>query len=569
MRFALIGQPNCGKSTLFNQVAGYKAETGNFSGTTVTFTESKVRLNGKVVELADLPGTFTLRGTNPAEAEVLQFINSHEVDAIINVLDATHLTQGLELTLELLSVDRPLVIAMNMMDEAARLGLTIDGKALMEKLGVPVLPLVASRGHGVKALFLKTLDSAQGVVTSHNLISAGDGALNRHRLAGELAEMIVSQGERRVSWRDRLDDILLHPVFGYLALLAILFVFFQVVYGLGKLIETPLLALFNSISIQIANFFGSDSLWGVLVGGMVQGVSGGIAIVLPYLIPFLFGLGILEDIGYLPRIAFLMDGLMHRLGLHGKAIVPFILGYGCNVPAVMSTRILEERKDRIIASTLAVLVPCAARLSVVFGLVAFYLGPVWALWIYLFNMFIIALTGRVLTRLLPEDTPGLILEMPGYRIPTLKSVVNKTWFRVHEFIVEAWPLLILGSAVLAVLAYFELSHFIDALVRPFTWVLGLPAETGVPLIFGILRKELSLVMLGQALGVNDFSQALTALQMLTFTVFVVFYVPCLATLSALKRELGWRAMLAVSGLTVVIAIAAGLFVRGFGTIILR
>src|SRR5512143_2163794 len=153
MRFALIGQPNCGKSTLFNQVAGYKAETGNFSGTTVTFTESKVRLNGKVVSLADLPGTFTLRGTNPAEAEVLRFINSHEVDAIINVVDATHLTQGLELTLELLTVKRPLVIAMNMMDEASRLGLKIDGPALMSKLGVPVLPLVASRGHGVKALF--------------------------------------------------------------------------------------------------------------------------------------------------------------------------------------------------------------------------------------------------------------------------------------------------------------------------------------------------------------------------------------------------------------------------------
>jgi ferrous iron transport protein B len=154
---------------------------------------------------------------------------------------------------------------------------------------------------------------------------------------------------------------------------------------------------------------------------------------------------------------------------------------------------------------------------VVFGLVAFYLGPAWALWIYLFNIFIIALTGRILSRLLPEDTPGLILEMPGYRIPTLKSVVNKTWFRVREFIVEAWPLLILGSVVLALLAYFELSHIFDAMVRPFTWALGLPAETGVPLIFGIFRKELSLIMLRQALGLM-ISPGTTSLQMLTFTV---------------------------------------------------
>ena len=139
---------------------------------------------------------------------------------------------------------------------------------------------------------------------------------------------------------------------------------------------------------------------------MVQGIAGGVAIVLPYLMPFLFGLGLLEDLGYLPRIAFLMDGLMHRIGLHGKAIVPFILGYGCNVPSVMSTRILEDRRDRVMAATLAVLVPCAARLSVVFGLVAFYLGPLFALAIYLFNIVVIALLGKVLTRLIPRILPG-------------------------------------------------------------------------------------------------------------------------------------------------------------------
>jgi small GTP-binding protein len=568
MRFALIGQPNCGKSTLFNQVAGYKAETGNFSGTTVTFTESKVRVNGMVVQVADLPGTFTLQGTNPAEAEVSRFINSHEVDAIINVVDATHLAQGLELTLELLETRRPVVVAMNMMDEAARLGLTIDGKALITRLGVPVLPLVACKGHGVKALFITTLQSVQDKLPAANPLQLDGNALTRHRLAGELAGSVVSRGERRVSWRDRLDDVLLHPGWGYLALVVILFVFFQAVYGVGRILEGPLLTLFDGVTSRLAGFFGQGTFLSDVTTGILQGVSGGVAIVLPYLVPFLLGLGVLEDVGYLPRIAFLMDGLMHRLGLHGKAIVPFILGYGCNVPAVMATRILEERKDRIIASTLAVLVPCAARLSVIFGLVAFYLGPIWALAIYLFNIFIIALTGRVLTRLLPEDTPGLIMEMPSYHVPTLKSVLNKTWFRVREFIVEAWPLLIAGSAILAMMAYFKLNPYIDGLVRPFTLLLGLPAETGVPLIFGVFRKELSLIMLRQALGVNDFSLALMPLQMLTFTVFVVFYIPCLATLSALKRELGWRSMLLVSGLTVVIAMAAGLFVRGLGYLLI-
>ena len=258
----------------------------------------------------------------------------------------------------------------------------------------------------------------------------------------------------------------------------------------------------------------------------------------------------------------MMDALMHRIGLHGKAVVPFILGYGCNVPAVMSTRLLEDRRDRFLAATLATLVPCAARLAVVFGLVAFYLGPWAALGIYLFNLFTIAITGRIISALLPEDTPGMILEMPAYHVPTMRNVFYKAWFRAKEFVVEAWPILIVGSAVLAVLNYLQLAGYFNILVRPLTWILGLPAQTGVPLIFGILRKELSLIMLRQALGVADFAAALTQEQMITFTVFVVFYVPCLATLAVLRRELGSRDMLVITGLTVVIATLAALAARG-------
>jgi ferrous iron transport protein B len=292
-----------------------------------------------------------------------------------------------------------------------------------------------------------------------------------------------------------------------------------------------------------------------------------VAIVLPYLLPFLFGLGLLVDIGYLPRVAFLMDTFMHRIGLHGKAIVPFILGYGCNVPAVMSTRTLEEPRDRYLAAALATLVPCAARLAVVFGLVAFYLGPLAAFGLYLFNLIVIAVTGRVLSKIMPEDTPGLILEMPPYRMPTLKNVLSKSWFRVREFVVEAWPILIVGSAVLSILHYLNVAYIFNWVIRPVTWLMGLPSETGVPLIFGIFRKELSLVMLSQALGTIDFGSALTKTQMVVYATFVMFYLPCLATLSALKRELNTRAMLAIGALTVVIALVSALLVRGIAWII--
>lgn len=636
MRFALIGQPNCGKSTLFNHVAGYKAETGNFAGTTVTYTESKILVSGEKIDLVDLPGTYSLSGMNPAEKVTLQYLTSREVSVIINVVDASHLAQGLGLTVELLEMQKPLVVALNMMDEAAREGMTIDIPELQSLLGTPVVPLIASKGRGVRNLFvtahyvakqdnppkrltyakdleevileiagnldgkaailepepfaikllegdiqwqgqihdeypqlLPKLNHAQLMIEQTRGQSA-DWVISgeRQALATNLASAVVLQGERRVSWRDRIDDILLHPVFGYVALVLIMFLFFEIVYGIGSILETPLLNIFSQLEVFLDNLFGADKLLGASLIGIVQGIAGGVAIVFPYLVPFLLGLGFLEDIGYLPRIAFLMDTLMKRIGLHGNAIVPFILGYGCNVPAVMSTRMLENRRDRFLAAALSTLVPCAARIAVVFGLVAFYLGPIVALAIYFFNLIVIAITGRILSGLLPEKTPGLILEMPVYRIPTFRTVIHKTWFRLHEFVVEAWPILIAGSLVLAILIYYNLDNNINTLVRPITWILGLPAAVGLPLIFGILRKELSLVMLYQALGGVDFSDVLTSVQLITYAVFVVFYIPCLATLAVLKRELGTRNMVIITLLTVVIAMIAAQIARLLAIILL-
>lgn len=553
MRIALIGQPNCGKSTLFNQVAGYKAETGNFTGTTVKYTESKVRVAGEVVEVVDLPGAYTLEAHSPAEREAASYLRSNQVDVVINVVDASRLALGLELTLELLPLNKPVILALNMMDEADRLGLRIDGPGLQRELGTSVLPLVASKGRGVKGLFIKALEVGKNGYGPQKMNYTKVDANKRHGQARALTQKFVQQGQRRISRRDRFDDVLLHPVWGYVVLMLILFLFFQAVYSVGQLIEPPLLSFFEGITQGALLPFETDTLLSEIILGVMQGVAAGIAIVLPYLLPFLFGLGVLEDIGYLPRVAFLMDALMHRIGLHGKAIVPFILGYGCNVPAVMSTRTLEEPRDRYLAAALATLVPCAARLAVVFGLVAFYLGPVAAFLLYLFNLLVIALTGRILSGMMPEDTPGLILEMPTYRVPTLKNVTGKAWFRVREFVVEAWPLLIVGSGILAALNYYNAEVVFNGLVRPFTWSLGLPSEVGVPLIFGILRKELSLVMLGQALGTVNFATALSVPQMVTYATFVMFYLPCLATLAVLKRELGTQAMLAIAALTVVVA----------------
>lgn len=629
MRFALVGQPNCGKSTLFNQVAGYKAATGNFSGTTVTFTETKVHVLGKVIELVDLPGTYSLLGTNPAERVVLDYLVSNEVDAIINVVDATHLAQGLALTLELLELKRPLVLAVNMMDEAARQGIHIDGQALGQMLQIPVLPIIATKGQGVRVVFSTAYNIAkdhidakrqtysseleeqiahiQQLIASVRLpvggealalkLLEGDPALTeqvgrqvagieheiqrsvdtlchitgrqamwlvskeRHDLALAICAKVFKRTDQRPGLRERLDDYLLHPFFGYVFLVTILFLFFWSVNKIGGVIETPLVQFSDYLDARLLTALAGKNLLAQILSGALQGFMGGLSIVLPYLVPFLIGLGLLEDVGYLPRIAFLMDSLMHRMGLHGKAVVPFILGYGCNVTSIMSARIMEEKRDRFLSALLSSMVPCSARMAIIFGLAAYYLGPAYGVGIYFLNIVVIALTGRVISHFLPDDSPGLILEMPVYRFPTLRTVTAKAWLRIREFIVEAWPLLIVGSIILAVMNYFHLSQITDVIFRPVTWLLDLPSQVGTPLIFGILRKELSLIMLGQALGSMDFSQVLSKVQMLSYTIFVVFYIPCLATLIAIRKELGTKSMLAITGITFLVAVITALAVR--------
>ena len=596
----------------------------------MTFTESKVRLLGGIVTVVDLPGAYSLAGTNPAEQEVIKYLTSNEIDVVVNVLDASNIQHGLLMTIELLELNIPMVIALNMMDEADRAGIHIDVEKLEALIGLPVVPMIASKGRGIQPLFVKAyqvgqkkqvppqpkydeqIEAAIDVLATslhevdsylnpralaikllegdqfvlkelpeenlsikadlkavnaslaHQYGGSADWTISdaRSKLANQISESVIKHGLRKISLRDKLDNVLLHPFWGYVGLIMIMYLFFQIVYSVGGMIEEPMMGVFQNFEVWIeAQFANPKGFISQIIIGLMQGISGGIAIVLPYLVPFLVGLGILEDVGYLSRVAFLMDTLMHKLGLHGKAIVPFILGFGCNVPAIMSTRILEDKRERFISAALSTLVPCAARLAVVFGLVAFYLGPGLALAIYLFDLFVIAFTAGMLNRFLPDDSPGLILEMPVYRIPTLRTIINKAWWRIREFVVEAWPLLIIGSVVLSFLNFINASTYLNMLVRPLSWVLGLPEQVGVPLIFGVLRKELSLVMLGQALGSMDFPTVMTPVQMITFAVFVVFYVPCLATMLVIRKEIGVKAMWSIVALTTLIATVAGLVAR--------
>jgi ferrous iron transport protein B len=279
-----------------------------------------------------------------------------------------------------------------------------------------------------------------------------------------------------------------------------------------------------------------------------------VAIVLPYLLPFLIGLAILEDTGYLPRMAYILDNFMHRIGLHGKSVLPLMLGYGCSVPAIMSARILPSR-DRRITAVLASFIPCSARTVVIFGLVAAFMGPWWALFIYLLNLVLVVVLGNVLARTMKGAPPGLILEIPELQVPSLRTLAAKTWLTLKEFITIAWPLLVASSVVLGLLEWAHSARAVNALLSPLTvTVLGLPAAVGMTLVFGVLRKELTLVMLVQAMGTTNLNAVLTDGQMLTFTLFVVFYVPCVATIAVMAKELGWRDTAVISAFSVVVAV---------------
>jgi ferrous iron transport protein B len=354
----------------------------------------------------------------------------------------------------------------------------------------------------------------------------------RHSLAMNLFEHVAQvRPATKKMLRDKVDRYLMHPFWGYVFLALTLFTLFNFIFKFGSIVEGPLLGWFDQLAAYLASHLDQESLFFTLLKGMIQGLSGGIGIVLPYLIPFLFGLSLLEDIGYLPRIAFLMDTVMHWIGLHGKAVVPFVL--------MMGVKILRSGHDRFITAVLVNFIPCAARTTIIFALVAFYLGPNLAFFLYILNLIIIAAAGNLLSRLQPEVSPGMILEIPSYRLPSLRAVVNKTWFRLREFIVIAWPMLIVGSIILSLLEYFQYFETINRIFSPFTnGLLGLPEEVSITLIFGILRKELSIVMLVQALGTSDFASVMTDVQIMVFTIFALFYIPCLATLAMLRSVIG-------------------------------
>ncbi|MBP7412080.1 ferrous iron transport protein B [Methanoculleus sp. 10] len=608
MRFALVGNPSVGKSLIFNQLTGLGVEVSNYPGTTVELQRGNTCFQREMIELVDLPGVYSLDGESDEEVLVRRFLEQQDTDAVIAVVNVTRLERNLYLLLQVAEYGLPMVVVLNMADEAAKQGIEIDPGPIRDLLGVEVILTAASQGKNIDRIIPAALAATrpskvevpydhhiEAAVRSLGKISSADRkesiralqgfgdnpdlleaartiadeiesrhrmtvtqiiAANRHNFAHQIAGLTVR--EKALHHETDPDSILTRIIPGIPILLGILVGMLLVVFIVGSFLEEVIVGLFNVFAIQPFLALGLPPLAEALGTSVLLALQAGLGIAFPYVFLFYVIISVLEDSGYMTRAAFLADNAMHRVGMHGGAVIPLTLAFGCNVPAIMSVRLLHSRRERIIASFLVTMVPCSARTVIIAGIVAGFVGIGAAFSVYAIVFALILVTGLVLSRVTPGEQFGMIMEMVPLRRPDARLVMKKAWSRLSEFLFIAMPLLLAGSVVLGLLEFFGIMAIFEQLVEPYTMaLLGLPGYSATALVFGILRKEMAFETLAILAGTADLGAVLSSLQLYIFAVVTVLFVPCLATITVLLREVGSRITLAVTLYTVALGLLIG------------
>jgi ferrous iron transport protein B len=548
-KILLVGNPNVGKSVVFSRLTGVHVVASNYSGTTVEYTKGNLYIKGEKTEVIDVPGTYSLQPESKAEqvaANMITDFKQEEGNVFVNVIDATNLERNLTLTIELIKKKIPLVVVLNMWDESKHTGIDIDAEKLEKILGVPVIPTTAVTGEGIKTLVSRLNDA------KNSTLEIGD----KWETIGKIVDQVQNLKHRHHTFAERLGDASIHHIWGIPIAISVLFFAFWLIRLLGESIIGYIMEpLFENywapVVLKISAMMnGSGLLHDILVGKLIDGqvnfieslglITTGIFVplgmILPYIIGFYFVLSFLEDSGYLPRLGVLIDNMMHRLGIHGLAIVPMLLGLGCNVPGAMAARILETKRERFIATTMmAIAVPCFAQLAMVVGLVGKF-GPL-ALSLVFGTLFIVwILLGLILNKVMKGESPEMFIEIPPYRLPNFKILLKKLWMRVRSFINEAVPFMLLGVFIVNILYALHIIEFIGNLAEPLiTGVMGLPKEAVGAMIIGFLRKD---VAIGMLTPLN-----MTMGQLVIASVILTMYFPCIATFTVMLKELGWKDMI--------------------------
>jgi len=560
-RIALLGMPNTGKSTLFNRMSGASARVGNWPGITVDLMSAKILLGGHIAELIDLPGIYDLHGFSEDEQVVRHFLTHNSVDLLIVLLNSTQIERQLSLLLQIKRLGFPVVLALNMSDEAKRAGITIDTTSLSEALKLPVIPISAKYGDGLpKALEAATAIIREQKTTSKpesiNLLLQEDSLIER-----EMEDLIQKHVQIPATLTDdttdKIDKILLHKWLGLPLFFAAMFLLFQFIFTVGAPLQDGLGWLLDTVRSSLLDpLFANTPAWfqGLMLDGIYNGVAT-VAAFVPIIILFFLVMSMVEDSGYLSRAAFLMDAIMAKMGLDGRSFVMMLMGFGCNVPAIMGTRIMRARAMRLLTMLVIPLSLCSARLQVFIFIIAALFSPKHAP-LVLFALYVMSFLVMFLTAVLFQNqyknTEPFILELPPYRFPTPRQIVLRGWQEVKHFLNRASKFIILGVVMVWLLTNFpsnvapasvdtyagQIGVFFSQLLDP----IGINHELAIALIFGFVAKEIVVGALAVIYGMQGdalMAQMATQIdwvQAMSFMLFTLIYTPCLSTIATIKNE---------------------------------
>ena len=663
LKVALVGNPNCGKTSLFNYASGAHAHVGNYSGVTVDAAEAQARYYGYDFSLTDLPGTYSLTCYSPEELYVRQYLAEQMPDVIINVIDASNLERNLYLTTQLVDMNVRMVCALNMYDEFERRGDSVDLKVLSTLFGMPMVPTSFKTGMGVKDLFkavikvyetqsatrhihinygheieggisqiqkflkadehirqrystrylsIKLLENDTTIAqyvrehfgSEHRpedyvaLQEACQSAMNRVQeetgddaetaimdakygfINGALKEAGYKTGTKENIYRTShlIDNVLSNKYVGFPIFFLILFVMFQTTFSLGQYPMDWIEAGVAWLGEWIGAAMNDGPLRSMLVDGVIGGV-GSVIVFLPQILILYFFISLMEDSGYMARAAFIMDRLMHKMGLHGKSFIPLVMGFGCNVPAVMATRTIESRRSRLITMLVLPFMSCSARLPIYIMVTGLFFEARYQslamISLYAVGILMAFIVSNILSRfvLTGEDTP-FVMELPPYRWPTAKAIARHTWEKGKEYLKKMGGVILVASILVWALGYFSLSGVAPSLaesiigrmgqaVEPLFALQGFNWQLDVSLIAGVGAKEI----VASTMGVLGGFDGLSPLVAYAYLLFVLLYFPCIATIIAIKHETGtWRWALTAAVYTTCVAWIVSALVYQIGAV---
>ncbi|MGF0109332.1 MULTISPECIES: ferrous iron transport protein B [unclassified Clostridium] len=554
---ALVGNPNTGKTTVFNALTGSKQYVGNWPGVTI---DKKYGFINKDIKVVDLPGIYAMDTYSNEEKVSRNYLENEDVDLIINVVDATNLERNLYLTTQLMQFNKPILVLLNMMDIANKRGLNIDTEILGEKLGVSILAISAKNKKGLENI-VEEINKSKEIIPNYNVKfdSENDAYSYIDKLIHE-----SSKGDGKSNYiGEKIDKVVLNPILAYPAFLIALFIIFKFTFNwFGQPLADALDAFVaDTFTSFVEGLIVNSSPWfrSLILDGIVAGV-GGVIVFFPIVFSLFVGISFLEDCGYMSRIAFLMDKIMRRIGLSGKAFIPMIMGFGCSAPAIMATRTLESEKDRKMTALLAPLVTCGARLPVyaLFASIFFASNQEFVVMgLYLLGIVVAILVGLLFKNtLFKKDEQPFILELPEYKLPSFKNIIVNAWDKSKGFIIRAGTLIFAVSIVVWFLTYFNMNGFteeintsflakIGGLLSPIFKPLGFGGwEAGVSILTGLAAKEVIIGTMEIVYG--DLAVVLptmfTGITALSFLVFVSLYTPCFAVISVMRKEYGSKMM---------------------------